>query len=184
MVRFVYFVIAIFFVSISFSQDKNMKTLYDFKVRTIDGKVFDFSTFVGKKILIVNTASECGYTPQYAELEALYKKYGGDQFAIIGFPANNFGAQEPGTNEEIKVFCTKNYGVTFPMMAKISVKGEDIDPLYKWLTLKSENGVEDAEVKWNFQKYLIDKNGHWVSVVSYKENPNCKKIVDWITNNE
>ena len=113
---------------------------------------------------------------RYAELEALYKKYGGDQFAIIGFPANNFGAQEPGTNEEIKVFCTKNYGVTFPMMAKISVKGEDIDPLYKWLTLKSENGVEDAEVKWNFQKYLIDKNGHWVSVVSYKESPNLSLI--------
>ena len=157
-----------------------MKSLYDFKAKTIDGSDFDFSSLKGKKVLIVNTASECGNTPQYKDLEDLYKTYGGDKFTIIGFPANNFGAQEPGTNVQIKEFCTKNYGVTFPMMSKISVKGEDMDPLYQWLTKKDENGVQDAEVKWNFQKFLIDENGHWAGVISNKENPMSAKIVDWI----
>lgn len=122
------------------------KSFYDFTVKTIDGEDISLSTFKGKKVLVVNVASKCGFTPQYAKLEELYEKYGKDNFVIIGFPANNFLSQEPGSNEEIKEFCTLNYGVTFPMMAKISVKGKDIAPLYKWLTQKSENGVQDAKV--------------------------------------
>ncbi len=164
----------------TFSQNKTMKTLYDFKANTIDGSVFDFSSLKGKKVLIVNTASECGNTPQYNDLEELYKKYGGDKFTIIGFPSNDFGAQEPGSNSEIKAFCTKNYGVTFPMMEKISVKGEQIDPLYKWLTTKAENGTQDAPVKWNFQKFMIDENGFWNGVVPADESPMCEQILDWI----
>ena len=157
-----------------------IKTLYDFKAKTIDGKDFDFSTLKGKKVLIVNTASKCGFTPQYADLEKLYKDYGGDKFTIIGFPANNFGHQEPGTNDTIKGFCTRNYGVTFQMMEKISVKGDDMDPLYKWLTQKSENGVQDAAVMWNFQKFMIDENGNWAGVAMSPEKPECDKIVNWI----
>ena len=171
---------ALLFVFSTFSQEKTMKTVYDFKATAIDGSAFDFNTLKGKKILIVNTASKCGHTPQYKELEDLYKTYGGEKFAIIGFPANNFLSQEPGTNTEIKEFCTKNYGVTFQMMSKISVKGDDMDPLYKWLTRKEENGMEDAEVTWNFQKFLIDENGRWAGVVSPKESPMCEKIVSWI----
>ncbi|MEO9211349.1 MAG: glutathione peroxidase, partial [Ginsengibacter sp.] len=133
-------------------------TIYHFKVTSLDGGTIDFSQYKGKKILIVNTASKCGYTPQYEELETLYKTYG-NKLVIVGFPANNFGGQEPGSNEEIKTFCTKNYGVTFPMAAKVSVKGDDIAPIYKWLTSKSENGVLDADIKWNFTKFLLDENG-------------------------
>jgi glutathione peroxidase len=156
------------------------KTFYDFHAKTIDGKDFDFHSLKGKKVLVVNTASKCGFTPQYKQLEELYKTYGGDKFTIIGFPANNFMKQEPGENSEIKEFCTKNYGVTFQMMEKISVKGDSIHPLYKWLTDKSENGKIDAPVKWNFQKFMIDENGVLVDVASPKEEPNCDKIVNWI----
>jgi len=156
------------------------KTLYDFTVETIDGQQLDLSTLKGKKVLIVNVASKCGNTPQYKDLEALYEKYGGDNFVILGFPANNFGRQEPGTNEEIKEFCTLNYGVTFPMMAKISVKGDDMAPLYKWLTSKKENGVMDSEVTWNFQKYMVDEKGHLVGFVKPGVNPKTDKIMDWI----
>jgi glutathione peroxidase len=156
------------------------KSFYDFKVKSIDETAFDLSSLKGKKILVVNTASKCGLTPQYKDLESLYKKYGGEKFVIIGFPANNFLSQEPGSNAEIKEFCSKNYGVSFPMMSKISVKGDDMDPLYKWLTKKSENGKMDSEVQWNFQKYLIDENGHLVDVVFPKENPTSDKIVNWI----
>ena len=162
--------------TVAFSQ----KTFYDFKVKDINGKDFDLSSLKGKKVLLVNTASKCGNTPQYKQLEAIYKAYGGDKFTIIGFPANNFMKQEPGTNEEIAEFCEKNYGVTFQMMSKISVKGDDIDPLYKWLTSKSENGVMDSEVKWNFQKYLIDKNGKLIDVIDPKVKPDDDKIVSWI----
>lgn len=156
------------------------KSFYDFTVKTIDGKELALSTFKGKKILVVNVASKCGFTPQYAKLEELYTKYGKDNFVIIGFPANNFLSQEPGSNEEIKEFCTLNYGVTFPMMAKISVKGKDIAPLYKWLTQKSENGVEDAKVGWNFHKFLIDENGNWVASYGSTTDPLSEKIVEWI----
>ena len=147
------------------------KSFYDFTVKTFDGEDISLSTFKGKKVLVVNVASKCGFTPQYAKLEELYEKYGKDNFVIIGFPANNFLSQEPGSNEEIKDFCTLNYGVTFPMMAKISVKGKDIAPLYKWLTQKSENGVQDAKVGWNLHKFLIDENLKWVASYGSINNP-------------
>lgn len=156
------------------------KSFYDFKVKTIDGAEYNLSQLKGKKILVVNTASKCGFTPQYAELQKLYETYGGDKFIIIGFPANNFLSQEPGSNSEIKAFCTSSYGVTFPMMEKISVKGNDIAPLYKWLTTKSENGVLDAAVSWNFQKFMIDENGKLVDYASPREKPLSDKIVNWI----
>lgn len=157
------------------------KSFYDFTVTDINGKEFPLSQLKGKKVMVVNTASKCGFTKQYKTLEEVYKTYGGDKFIIIGFPANNFLSQEPGTNDEIKEFCTKNYGVTFPMMSKISVKGEDMHPLYKWLTTKSLNGVMDSEVGWNFQKYLIDENGNLVDMVKPRELPDSKRIIEFIT---
>ncbi len=159
---------------------QSQKTFFDFEAKTIDGKTIKMSDFKGKKILVVNVASKCGHTPQYKELEALYLKYGKGNFVIIGFPANNFLRQEPGTDAEIKEFCSLNYGVTFPMMSKISVKGKDIHPIYKWLTSKSENGKEDAPVKWNFQKFMIDENGNWVGCVSPSDKPLIDKIINWI----
>ncbi len=156
------------------------KTLYDFTVKDIDGNDFSLASLQGKKVLVVNVASKCGLTPQYEQLQELYEKYRYLNFVIIGFPANNFMGQEPGTNEEIKEFCTANYGVTFPMMEKISVKGKDQAPLYKWLTNKSENGVLDQEVTWNFQKFMVDEEGHLVDVVLPKESPMSDKIVNWI----
>ena len=155
-------------------------SFYDFKVETLDGETFDLSSLKGKKVLVVNTASKCGYTPQYEDLEKLYEEFSGDNFVVIGFPANNFMSQEPGTNKEIREFCTKNYGVTFPMMAKISVKGDDMHPLYKWLTTKDLNGVMDTKVKWNFQKYLVDEEGNLVDVAYSKEKPMSEKIVSWV----
>jgi len=151
------------------------KSIYDFKVEALDGGIIDFSAFKGKKILIVNTASECGYTPQYEGLEKLYKTYK-DKLVVVGFPANNFGAQEPGTNSEIKEFCKKNYGVTFPMAAKTSVKGDDIAPIYKWLCKKSENGVLDAEIKWNFGKFLLDEKGNLIAYFPTKVTPMSEEI--------
>jgi glutathione peroxidase len=171
------FTLALFIVT-AFGQN----SIYDFKVEDIEGNPFDFSNLKGKKVLIVNTASKCGNTPQYEQLEELYEMYGGDNFTIIGFPANNFGNQEPGSNEEIAEFCERNYGVTFPMMSKISVKGDDIHPLYQWLTQKSRNGVMDSEVTWNFQKYMIDENGKLVGKIDPKVKPDDEKIVGWVTN--
>ncbi|WP_445715460.1 glutathione peroxidase [Flavobacterium sp.] len=156
------------------------ETIYQFKVKDLSGDSFDFSTLKGKKILVVNTASECGLTPQYEQLQAIYEKYKDKNFVIVGFPANNFGAQEPGTNQEIATFCQKNYGVSFPMMAKISVKGGDMHPVYQFLTQKSKNGLEDSEVQWNFQKYLINENGELVKVVSPRTLPTDAEIVNWI----
>lgn len=150
---------------------------YDFKVKTLEGKTFDFASLKGKKVMVVNTASKCGNTPQYKDLEELFEKYANSNFVIIGFPANNFGAQEPGTNAEIREFCTSTYGVTFPMMEKISVKGDDMHPVYQWLTSKAKNGVLDSEVKWNFQKYLIDENGNLVDVIAPKEKPGSSEKV-------
>lgn len=166
----------ILIAAISFGQ----KSFYDFTVKDIEGNNFDLSSLKGKKVLVVNVASKCGNTPQYADLEKLYKQYGPDKFVIIGFPANNFAHQEPGTNKEISEFCTKNYGVTFPMMSKISVKGDDMAPLYQWLTEKSKNGVMDSKVTWNFQKYMIDENGHLVDFVTPKTQPYDPKIINWI----
>lgn len=160
----------------------NMKaqTFYDYKVKTIDGESFDLASLKGKKVLVVNTASKCGYTGQYADLEKLYNQFKNNDFIIIGFPANNFMNQEPGSNEEIKQFCTLNYGVSFPMMEKISVKGDDMAPLYKWLTNKSLNGVMDSKVKWNFQKYLIDENGKLVTVFDTKTNPLSEEVINYL----
>ncbi len=151
------------------------KSIYDFKVEALDGGTIDFSKFKGKKILVVNTASKCGYTPQYEGLEKLYEKYK-DKLVIVGFPANNFGGQEPGTNTEIKEFCKKNYGVTFPMAAKVSVKGDDTAPIFQYLCNKSQNGVLDAEIKWNFGKFLLDEKGNLVSYFPSKVEPMSEEL--------
>ena len=173
--------ISIAFMLLSIAGFSQQSELYNFKLKTLEGQDFDFSSLKGKKVMIVNTASKCGFTPQYKDLEALYEKYGSDNFVIVGFPANNFANQEPGTAAEIRKFCTDNYSVTFPMMEKVSVKGDDISPIYKWLTSKSKNGVMDSEVKWNFQKYLIDENGKLVDVIYSKEVPNSEKIINWLS---
>lgn len=154
--------------------------IYDFQVAGLNGDSINFSTFKGKKILIVNTASECGYTPQYEGLEALYRAHR-DKLVIVGFPSNDFGAQEPGSNEEIATFCKKNYGVSFPMAAKIVVKGEGQAPIYQWLTQKAKNGFQDSEVKWNFQKYVINEKGELIAVLPSGVSPesaDLKKILD------
>jgi glutathione peroxidase len=154
-------------------------SIYDFKVDGLDGKTIDFSAFKGKKIMIVNTASKCGNTPQYAELEQLYEKYK-DKLVIIGFPANNFGAQEPGSNDEIKEFCTKNYGVSFPMAAKVSVKGDDIAPLFKYLVNEAKAlGFEDP-IKWNFTKFLVDENGKLITVIHNKVKPMSEDVLKYL----
>jgi len=155
-------------------------SFYDLRVKTLEGKEFDFSSLKGKKVMIVNTASLCGNTPQYKTLESLYEKYK-DELVIIGFPANNFGKQEPGTAAQIREFCSREYGVTFPMMEKISVTGADMHPVYKWLTSKSENGVMDSKVTWNFQKYLIDENGRLVDVLNPRDKPDSDKTLTWLS---
>lgn len=155
-------------------------SIHQFKVTDINGKEFDMSTLKGKKVLVVNTASKCGLTPQYEELQQLYEMYKDKGFTIVGFPANDFMNQEPGSREEIQEFCTVNYGVTFKMMDKVSTKGKEQSPIYQWLTQKSKNGVKDSEVSWNFQKYLIDEDGKLVDFVAPKESPMSDKIVDWI----
>jgi len=181
------FIIVVLFLFSCQNQAQNKKTMetkteniYQFKVTDLYGKEFDFAALKGKKVLIVNTASECGLTPQYKDLEAIYEKYKNQNFVIVGFPANNFGAQEPGSNEQIAHFCQMNYGVTFPMMSKISVKGADMHPIYQFLTQKSKNGLQDSEVEWNFQKYLINEQGQLVKVVSPKVLPTDEAIVGWI----
>lgn len=154
--------------------------LHDFKVETLSGDPFDFSKLEGKKVLIVNTASECGLTPQYEELEALYKEHGGDSFEIIGFPCNDFGGQEPGSADEIQSFCQKNYGVTFPMMEKVHVKGDQKHPLFDWMLESSkEKGGLDT-VKWNFQKFLVDKDGSLNKIIEPTTVPSDASIKDWI----
>ncbi|MCB0760593.1 MAG: glutathione peroxidase [Flavobacteriales bacterium] len=154
--------------------------LYHFTLTRLDGRPFDFEALRGKKVMIVNTASECGLTPQYEQLQELYTSHGGDRFEIIGCPANNFGAQEPGTNEEIGQFCSRNYGVSFPMMQKLSVKGDDQHPLYAWLTQKAQNGVADYTVEWNFHKFLIDEQGRLVRDVHPQTLPIDPEVVEWI----
>ena len=156
-------------------------SIHRFTVDAIDGGTIDFSSFKGKKILIVNTASECGYTPQYADLEKLYEQYK-DKLVIVGFPANNFGGQEPGANETIKSFCQKNYGVSFPLAAKISVTGDDIAPIYKWLCNKTENGVLDATINWNFNKFLLDENGYIIAKFESSVKPLSEEIINELKN--
>ena len=155
-------------------------TLHSYTAKSLEGKPIDFSDFKGKKLLIVNTASECGLTPQYKELEKLHQKYSGKGLLIIGFPCNDFGAQEPGSKEEIKTFCERNYGVSFLMMEKVSVKGDSMHPIYRYLTTKSENGVMNSSVKWNFQKYLVNENGQLEDVISPWTQPDHKRIIRWI----
>lgn len=156
------------------------QTIYDFTVKDIDGNDFPMSQLEGKKIMIVNVASECGLTPQYEQLVQVYNKYKDHNFVIVGFPANNFMKQEPGSNEEIKEFCTANFGVTFPMMAKISVKGDDKAPIYSWLTEKDQNGYKNSSVKWNFQKYLINEKGQLVEYYNPMTKPDNEDIINWI----
>lgn len=175
--RNVFLILMVTATSLAFAQNK---TIHDFKVIDIEGESYDFSALKGKKIMIVNTASKCGLTPQYEKLEALYQQYKDKNFVIVGFPANDFMKQEPGTNEEIAEFCQRNYGVSFPMMSKISVKGDDMHELYKWLTTNSLNGLEDSDVKWNFQKYLINADGTLAKVISPRTDPLSKDITAWI----
>ena len=156
--------------------------IYQFKVNDLQGNLFDFESLKGKKVLIVNTASKCGLTPQYEGLQKLYETYKDKDFVIIGFPSNDFLWQEPGTSTEISSFCQLNYGVTFPMMEKIAVKGSDQHPIYQYLTNEKLNGLKDSSVKWNFQKYLINKNGKLEKVISPKTEPNDPEIINWIEN--
>jgi glutathione peroxidase len=150
--------------------------IYDFKVNGLEGGTIDLSNYRGKKILIVNTASECGYTPQYADLQKLHETYG-NKLVVLGFPANNFKGQEPGTNNEISEFCRRNYGVTFPMAEKVSVVGEDAHPLFRWLVeTAKENGTPDPVIRWNFTKFLIDENGKLIKVFPSKVSPMSEEI--------
>ena len=164
-----------------YAQNTMEHTVHQFTVETLEGDQFDFSSLKGKKIMVVNTASKCGLTPQYKDLQALYEKYGSEKFVIVGFPANNFMKQEPGSNQEIAAFCERNYGVSFPMMAKIDVKGNDIHPIYSFLTQKDKNGVMDSKVTWNFQKYLINEEGVLEKVISPRTSPVDEEVIDWIT---
>ncbi len=170
----------LFFVFLISIQLNAQTYLHQFTATTIDGQTFDFATLKGKKVLIVNTASECTLTPQFKKLQELYEEYGGDDFEIIGFPCNDFGKQDPADNEAIYDFCTKKYGVTFPMMEKISIKGDTPHPIYKWLTSSKENGTLDAKVTWNFQKFMIDEEGKVVDFVSPIKSPKNNRIINWL----
>ncbi|WP_374504897.1 glutathione peroxidase [Flavobacterium sp.] len=172
------------FLVVFFSMNSKAQnhSIHQFKVADLSGKTFNFSSLKGKKVMVVNTASKCGLTPQYKDLESLYKTYKDRGFVIVGFPANNFASQEPGTNEEIAQFCQLNYGVSFPMMAKVSVKGSDMCEVYQFLTQQSKNGVQDSQVEWNFQKYLLNENGELVKVISPRTLPTDAEIINWIKN--
>jgi glutathione peroxidase len=163
----------------SFTMLQKTSSIHQFKIKSIEGKTIDFASYKGKKILVVNTASACGYTPQYEGLQKLYKLKK-SQLVIIGFPCNQFGGQESGTEAEIQTFCKSRYGVTFPLSAKIDVKGKNIAPLYKWLCSKSENGVLDAEIKWNFNKFLLDENGKLLAYFPSSVTPNSEEILKFL----
>jgi len=154
--------------------------IYQFTVEDLYGESFELASLEGKKVMVVNTASKCGLTPQYKDLQKLYDTYKDKNFIIIGFPANNFMKQEPGSNEEIAEFCQQNYGVTFPMMSKIDVRGSNVHPIYQYLTKQSQNGFADSKVKWNFQKYLIGEEGRLEMVVDPKTLPTDQAVIDWI----
>lgn len=157
---------------------QNMKnTIYQFEMETLAGEQRSLSEYEGKVVLLVNTASKCGLTPQYVDLQATYEKYKDQGLVILGFPANNFAGQEPGTNAEIQDFCRVNYGVEFPMFAKISVKGDDQHPLYQFLTSKDQNGVLDATMQWNFQKFLVGRDGKVVEVIAPQTSVNDPEVV-------
>jgi glutathione peroxidase len=177
--RKIYFISAIMLLALTTLNAQ--KTFHDFTVKDINGEEFSLSQFKGKKVLVVNTASKCALTPQYEGLQKLYDTHGGDDFIIVGFPANNFAKQEPGTNEEIASFCETKYEIKFPLMSKVSVKGDDQHPLYKWLTSESENGLEDSKVTWNFQKYMIDEEGKLIGHFAPQTKPKSEKLLKWIT---
>jgi glutathione peroxidase len=149
--------------------------VYNFTLNSIDGQPAPLAAYQGKVVLLVNVASQCGYTPQYSALEAIYEKYKDQGFVILGFPANNFGAQEPGTNEEIKTFCTRKYSVTFPMYSKISVKGADQAPLYTYLTKETGTGIA-GDIKWNFTKFLVDREGKVIQRFEPAVTPDSKEV--------
>ncbi len=173
--------LAIILINMNIAAQTN--TFYDFKVKNLEGEEIDFAEFKGKKILVVNTASRCGYTSQYEDLQKLYLEYKEKGFTIIGFPANDFMHQEPGSDEKISNFCSRKYGVTFPMMTKIHVKGKNIHPVYQWLTLKELNGEMDSSVKWNFQKYMINEEGGLEGTLPPKTKPYDPGIIEWIEGN-
>lgn len=155
---------------------KPNSSIYDIKIKDINGDNLDLNKFKGKKILFVNVASKCGFTRQYKDLQKLYSTYK-DKLVVVGLPCNQFGKQEPGTSEEIKSFCSLNYGVEFPITEKIEVKGKNQHPLYQWLTNKDKNGAKSSSVKWNFQKYLIDENGNFIDFWHSMTKPMSKKII-------
>jgi len=154
-----------------------MKSIHQFQLPGLKGATLNFADYKGKKILLVNVASECGLTPQYRQLQDLYAEYS-DKIVIVGCPANNFGAQEPGDEAQIASFCSLNYGISFPMTAKISVKGEDMHPLYQFVTQKADNGREDSEVKWNFQKYIFDEDGFLLGTVAPMKQPADDEVLN------
>ena len=156
-----------------------MSTIHNFKIKGLLGGEIDFAAYAGKKIMIVNVASECGFTPQHAQLQELHENLG-DKIAVIGFPCNDFGGQEPGDAATIQNFCSVNYGVTFPLTEKVSVLGDRPHPIYKWLTSKSENGVADYEVAWNFHKFLIDEEGALIKALPSDVEPIAEEVVAWV----
>ena len=160
-------------------ESNSHESFYDLSATTIDGKIINFSIFEGKKALVVNVASKCGYTPQYEDLQWLHDNYG-DKITILGFPSNNFGRQEPGSNTEIVNFCKSNYGVQFQLFEKIEVKGDNIHPVYKWLSSSDLNGWNDKKPKWNFYKYLIDENGELKKILASSINPRDSIVLDFI----
>jgi glutathione peroxidase len=170
----------IIFLLASVAGFSQTKSYYDFKVTDIHGKTFDFATLKDKKVLIVNTASECSLAPQLKKLQELYEEYGGEDFEIIAFPSNDFGNREPGNNEQILKIYTEKFGISFPIMAKSSVKGDEMNPVYQWLTNSQENGTLDAKVMWNFQKFLVDDDGQVVDVVWPIGSPKSKRIEEWL----
>lgn len=174
-----YFSITAIMLTLLLSNISNSSSLYtqNIKINTIEGEKLDISTFQGKKVLFVNTASKCGYTPQYKELQSLSEKYK-HKLIVVGFPCNQFGGQEPGSQKEIVQFCQKNYGVTFQLTEKIKVKGSEQHPIYQWLTQKQLNGLKDSKVNWNFQKYLLDEKGQLIEVFGSSTQPLSKKITD------
>ena len=156
-----------------------MSSIYQFKVEGLVEEEINLSNFKGKKIIVVNVASECGFTSQYQQQQELHEELG-DKVAIIGFPCDDFGGQEPGSPDEIQHFCKINYGVTFPLAAKVKILGSEIHPLYRWLTQKAENGVLDSEVKWNFQKYLLNEEGQLIKVLPSSATPLSEEILNWV----
>lgn len=182
MYRFIALIGLLLIANPAITQSQATDPIYKFTVTDLFGDEFNFADLKGQKIMVVNTASKCGLTPQYEDLQEVYAKYKDKGLVVVGFPANNFMRQEPGTDEEIATFCETNYGVTFPMMSKIDVKGGDIHPIYQYLTQATQNGVQDSKVKWNFQKYLIGEEGYLEAVVDPRTKPTDDVVIDWIEN--